>query len=106
MGDECPMVRALVFMKCQKIETVHEGQQPNLFDNCTDTSLHILLLKSSMVQLNNNFLTDGTCAVGPAGDGVSGIASADRSSRVTRSSPAMTIKWMLTSAAKKILIFN
>ena len=35
-------------MSKQYLEKVHEGQYPNLFDNWTDTNLHLLLHKSSM----------------------------------------------------------
>ena len=44
----CPSGKLLCLWKFKTIETVHRGQQPNLFDHWADTSLHLLLLKSSM----------------------------------------------------------
>ena len=39
----CPSGKLLFLWKYKTIETVHQGQYPNLFDNWADTSLHLLL---------------------------------------------------------------
>ena len=56
MGDEgtyLPNGRLVCLWNAKTIETVHEGQKPNLFDNWADTNLHLLLVKSSTNCLNS-----------------------------------------------------
>ena len=47
----CPSGKLLCLWTYKIIETVYKRQKPNLFDNWADTSLHLLLLKSSMVSV-------------------------------------------------------
>ena len=37
------LAQAFLRMKYQKLEAVHDGQKPNLFNICADTSLRLLL---------------------------------------------------------------
>ena len=50
-GSCLPDVKLMCFWNAKSIETVHEGQKPNMFDNWADMSLHLLLLKRSMPNL-------------------------------------------------------
>ena len=47
----CPSGKLLCLWTYKTIETVYNGQSPNLFDNWADPSLHLLLQKSSMGNL-------------------------------------------------------
>ena len=64
----CPSCKLLCLMKCQSLVVVHEGQQPNLFDNWADASLRLplaVMLPLSVIAKYDSWevLTDTTATL-------------------------------------------